>query len=130
MEASLSNVRRVDFERLSKYPKWFIKSLPWKMVYYEACLEDFDLVHDSKRFASGSLFFCKKCGKPCYTRMDAADLHRAFVVVVIACHLGCGKVWKLPDIEPIWVRVLEDWDEDDYNLWKNQNFLTEGVDLG
>ncbi|OQB41040.1 MAG: hypothetical protein BWY04_01070 [candidate division CPR1 bacterium ADurb.Bin160] len=111
-EEKKNNLYRVNFNILKKLPSWFVRSFSWPTYYYMECLNDFEIIEDRERFVEGYSFICKNCGKPCYCRMDGAERHRAFLVVTIICRIGCGKTWKLDQIQPLWELTFEDWETD------------------
>lgn len=93
------------------YPDWFVKLIPTfgAVVYHEDVAKDFEIQEDPKRFAEGWSFVCKHCGCVAQQRYDYAEESHTWLLVKIRCRVGCGRSWRSDEVEPIWVRVLEDW---------------------
>lgn len=97
------------------YPEWFQGSAHARTYYNKEINLYFRVERDKHRFADGAQFFCRRCGRPCASRADYAEDHKAFIVTKVYCHLGCGQSWRL-GVEPIWLRVLEDWEGDNQDV--------------
>lgn len=106
--------RATDITALNKFPDWFKATVYKRTFYHKEISLQFNLVKDPYRFADGAAFFCKVCGKPAYCRCDYSDEQKVFIVTKIFCHLGCHNFWSLP-VEPLWVRMMEDWDVSTYH---------------
>lgn len=101
-------------EAMKLFPEWFVQLIPsfGRVVYSEDVSKDFEICEDPHRFAEGWGFICKHCGCVATQRYDYAEESRTWLLVKIRCRVGCGRRWEAEEIEPIWVRILEDWIEE------------------
>ena len=102
-------VLRASFGILSRLPRWFLKGYSLPLVAHEKALEHFTLAEDINRFACGWAWTCKRCGSVCCAREELADEYGAWIVTSIFCR-ECWASFRVDNLEPMWVRVLEDWE--------------------
>ena len=102
-------VIKACFEVLSGLPRWFRTTFPNPTFVHIDCYDKFEAIEDPKRFAGGWAWKCRRCGSIACSREEFASKHGAWVVASIFCR-ECWQRFRVENLEPMWERILEDWD--------------------
>lgn len=99
--------------------RWFFSTVGKPIFYYTEMLDKFSIVEDD-RFTCGMWLMCNNCGSLAhYIREDWCSSTRNWLIVHVVCGM-CLEAWKVEGIQPMYDRLLTDWDLEAECRWEYQ----------